>query len=100
MPPGRSRATFQTKFFLAALSAAIIALAVAGILFATTMRRQIDQRIEDTLVAEARLAADLLGRDRTLASVPELDGEADRIGDLLGGRVTFIGADGRVLGDT
>ena len=43
--PLRARATFQTKFFLAALGTALIALAVAGLLFATTMRRQIDARI-------------------------------------------------------
>src|SRR2546428_2170460 len=100
MTPGRSRATFQTKFFLSALAAATIALAVAGALFATTTRRQLDQRIEQTLMAEARLAADLLARDRTLTAMPELDGEADRIGELLGARVTFIAADGRVLGDS
>jgi two-component system phosphate regulon sensor histidine kinase PhoR len=100
MTPGRFRATFQTKFFFAALSTAIIALAVAGVLFATTMRRQIDRRIEQTLVAEARLAADLLARDNTLATLPELDAEADRLGDLIGARVTFIAADGRVLGDS
>jgi two-component system, OmpR family, phosphate regulon sensor histidine kinase PhoR len=100
MGPGRSRATFQTKFFFAALSAAIIALAVAGVLFATTMRTQIDRRIEDTLVAEARLAADLLARDKALATMPELDAEADRIGDLIGARVTFIAADGHVAGDS
>ena len=98
--PGRSRATFQTKFFLSALASAIIALAVAGALFATTTRRQLDQRIEETLVAEARLAADLLARDRTLTTLPELDGEADRIGELLGARVTFIAADGKVVGDS
>jgi two-component system, OmpR family, phosphate regulon sensor histidine kinase PhoR len=100
MTTWRSRTTFQTKFFFAALSAAIIALAVAGALFATTMRSQIDQGIEETLVAEARLAADLLGRDRTLVTTTELDAEADRIGALLGARVTFIAADGRVVGDS
>jgi len=99
MAPARSRTSFQTKFFLAALSASILALAVAGLLFATTMRRQIDQRIEETLVAEALLAADLLARDTTLTALPQLDGEADRIGSLIGARVTFIAADGRVVGD-
>ena len=100
--PSRVRATFQTKFFLAALSAAVLALAVAGVLFATTMRRQIDERIETTLVAEARLAADLLGARRRAPAhrSPELDEEADRIGELLGARVTFIAADGRVVGDS
>ena len=52
---------FQTKLFLAALSAAVLALVVAGALFADSMRRQTDARIERTLVAEARLAAELLG---------------------------------------
>jgi len=98
--PVRFRATFQTKFFLSAVSAALLALAVAGALFATTMRRQMDARIEETLVAEARLAADLLSRATALASLPELDEEADRIGTLIGGRITFIAPDGRVLGDS
>src|SRR5437868_619626 len=94
------RATFQAKFFIAALAASLIALAVAGALFATTMRAQIDRRIEDTLVAEARVAADLLSRAGPIASVRESDDEADRLGELLDGRVTFIAADGRVVGDS
>ncbi|HMD36616.1 MAG TPA: histidine kinase dimerization/phospho-acceptor domain-containing protein, partial [Vicinamibacterales bacterium] len=97
------RTTFQAKFFLAAFSASVIALAVAGLLFATTMRRQIDERIENTLVAEARLAADLLARQTPgagKAGVPELHGEADRMGELVGARVTFIAADGVVVGDS
>jgi two-component system, OmpR family, phosphate regulon sensor histidine kinase PhoR len=92
--------TFQTKFFFAALSAAVIALAVAGLLFATTTRAQIDERIENTLVAEAKLAADLLARGTPLSTVPELDEEADRIGELVGARVTFINSDGVVVGDS
>ena len=98
--PVRARATFQTKFFFAALSAAIIALGVAGVLFATTMRRQIDARIEATLVAEARMAADLLARGVPRPSVQELNEEAGRLGQLIGARVTFIAPDGRVLGDS
>jgi two-component system phosphate regulon sensor histidine kinase PhoR len=95
-----SRTTFQTKFFFAALSAAVIALAVAGVLFATTMRGQLDVRIESTLVAEARVAAELLSRGAVPAGVEELDAEADRIGGLLGARITFLAADGRVVGDS
>jgi len=92
--------TFQIKFFVAALGAAVIALAVAGILFATTTRRQLNERIENTLVAEARLAADLLARGTTASTVPELEEEANRIGELIGTRVTFIAPDGRVMGDS
>jgi two-component system phosphate regulon sensor histidine kinase PhoR len=99
------RASYQTKLFLSAFSAAVLALVVAGLLMAASVRRQTDARIESTLVAEVRLTAELLGRDAMQASPtrddrPELDAAADRIGELLGARVTFIAADGRVLGDS
>jgi two-component system phosphate regulon sensor histidine kinase PhoR len=94
------RATFQTQFFLAALTAAILALGVAGVLFATTMRRQVDDQIESTLVAETRLAAELLSRSAPVPTIPELQEEAVRIGELLEARVTFIAEDGHVVGDS
>jgi two-component system, OmpR family, phosphate regulon sensor histidine kinase PhoR len=96
------RASFQTKFFFAALSAAILALLVAGALVATTMRADTNARIEETLVTEARVAADLLGRAASSGdlAVAELDQEAHELGALLGARVTFVAADGRVLGDS
>jgi two-component system phosphate regulon sensor histidine kinase PhoR len=96
----RPALSFQTRFFYAAFTSALIALTVAGALFATVMRRQIDARIENTLVAEARLAADLLGRTAANSTASELDEEADRIGELIGARVTFIAPDGRVVGDS
>ena len=92
--------TFQTRLFLSATGAAAIGLAVAGVLFAVSTSRRTDERIEQTLTAEARLAADLLAQARRTTSVPELDAEADRIGELVGARVTFIAADGRVVGDS
>ena len=46
-------ATFQAKFFLAALGSAVIALAVAGALFAAAMRSEINEEIGATLVAQA-----------------------------------------------
>ena len=100
--------TFQTKLFAAATVAAIIALTVAGVLFATTTARQTDARIEQTLIAEAKLAAELLSRGSPApaleapiqSQIASLDAEADRIGELLEARVTFIARDGRVLGDS
>jgi two-component system phosphate regulon sensor histidine kinase PhoR len=100
------RTSFQTKLFLAALSAALLALLVAGSLFAISMRRQTDARIEQTLVAQARLAAELLSQAApSTATSPEalmadLDAEADRLGSRLDARVTLIAPDGRVLGDS
>jgi two-component system phosphate regulon sensor histidine kinase PhoR len=98
--------TFQTKLFIAATLAAAIALATAGALFATTMARRNDERIEQTLVAEARLAADLLARGAGAPAgaiedrIREFDAEADRIGALIDARTTLIARDGRVLGDS
>jgi two-component system phosphate regulon sensor histidine kinase PhoR len=100
--------TFQTRLFASATLAAAIALSVAGVLIATTMARRTDERIEQTLVAEAKLAADLVARtgapdveaDGLEARIREFDAEADRIGALLDARVTLIARDGRVLGDS
>jgi two-component system, OmpR family, phosphate regulon sensor histidine kinase PhoR len=92
--------TFRAQLFAAALAASLLALVVAGVLVATAVRRQIDARIEQTLVAEARLASDLLGRGMPAGTVADLDEEADRIGRLIGARVTFIRADGVVVGDS
>lgn len=93
-------ARFRTKVFLAAFSASAIALAVAGALFAESMRARTNVRIEETLVAEAHLAAELLSRSANVTDLPALDEEADRIGGLVGARVTFIGPDGVVRGDS
>lgn len=98
------RVSFQAKLFLAGVSAAVLTLAVAGLLFARTLQRQTDARVEQTLKSEARVAAELLAR---MPGVPDgadatraLDAEADRMGALLTARVTFIGNDGLVLGDS
>jgi two-component system phosphate regulon sensor histidine kinase PhoR len=95
--------TFRFKLFLAALSAALLSLAVAGALVATSMRSQADARIEQTLTAEAQLAGEMLDRgalDNDSTTPAALDGEADRLGKLLNARVTFISADGTVVGDS
>jgi two-component system phosphate regulon sensor histidine kinase PhoR len=100
--------TFRLKLFLAGLLAAIVALAVAGVLFAAVMRAKADAQIERTLEAEARLARELLERDAhapirqppDASETVELDGLADRIGGELNARVTLIKADGVVVGDT
>ena len=92
--------TFQAKFFFAALASAVIALVVAGTLFAAMMRSEVNDEIGATLVAQARLAADLL--EHSSSSLPDsgLDAEADRLGALTGTRVTLIAPDGRVVGDS
>jgi two-component system phosphate regulon sensor histidine kinase PhoR len=90
--------TFRTRLFLSSLGAAVATLVVATLLLSWSLRRNVLVRIERTLVADARLASELLSRQRGAAS--GLDEEADTLGRLGESRVTFIARDGRVLGDS
>jgi two-component system phosphate regulon sensor histidine kinase PhoR len=91
--------TFRAKIFLTALVAAGLAVLVATALVSWSVRRSLEQRIERDLGLEARMAAEILAHHMA-ASEPELDAEADALGKILGARVTFIAADGRVVGDS
>src|SRR6188768_3827866 len=53
--------------------------------------------VDAGLLNQARLASALLSHQETL---PDPDQEADEVGRLIGGRVTFIDASGQVLGDS
>jgi two-component system, OmpR family, phosphate regulon sensor histidine kinase PhoR len=91
--------TFRTRLFLSSLLAAAVTVLVSTTLVSWSVRRTLDERIERGLVNEARLAAETLSHRQTGTPV-ELDAEADSIGRLVGARVTFIGADGAVMGDS
>lgn len=90
---------FRTQLFLAAFGAAAVAVVAAMWLVSHSLRTHLRAQIERTLVGDARLAAELLSRH---GEVPPdgFDAEADAIGALLGARVTLIGHDGRVIGDS
>lgn len=90
---------FRGKVFLAAFVVGIVSATAAGLVLQGWIRRLTVEHIEATLAAETRLAAELLTRNPGLP--PDLlDGEADRMARLAGVRVTLIGRDGRVLGDS
>jgi len=93
------RIGFRAKTFLALFAVAAIAVLVAATLLALSVGRQMDQRIERSLVSEARLAAELLGRHEATDEAA-IDEEADRIGKQIEARVTLIAPDGRVVGDS
>jgi two-component system phosphate regulon sensor histidine kinase PhoR len=90
---------FRSKLFLATFAVgALSALAVGAVLDVRAERLTVE-RIEQTLGAETRLAAEMLALAPPSVSA-DLDHEADRIGALIGVRVTFIAPDGHVLGDS
>src|SRR4051812_24835433 len=91
--------TFRTRLFLGSLLAAAVTVIVATSLVSWSVRGRLSERIERGLVNEARLAAETLSH-RQAATPFELDAEADSIGRLVSARVTFIAADGTVVGDS
>lgn len=91
--------TFRTRVFVTALLVAAMTLAVAVALLSYHVRRTISDRIERSLVSQARLAAETLSH-RTAASAAELDAEADALGRLTSARITFVARDGSVVGDS
>ncbi len=89
--------TFRTRTFLAVFLASSLALAVSTILVERWVRRDLYADVEHDLLNQARLAGALLSHRETLA---DPDGEADALGRLTAARVTFVAADGRVVGDS
>jgi two-component system phosphate regulon sensor histidine kinase PhoR len=81
------------------LSAAALTLAAATILISLSIRRTMNERIERALITEARLTAATLSH-RQPAGAAELDQEADGLGGVVSARVTFVSAEGAVVGDS
>jgi two-component system phosphate regulon sensor histidine kinase PhoR len=90
---------FRTRLFFSSLAVAAIALYVATVLVSWSVRRATTERIERSLVAETRLAAETLSHRQDLQQLG-LDGAADAIGAVIGARVTFVAAAGTVVGDS
>jgi two-component system phosphate regulon sensor histidine kinase PhoR len=91
---------FRTKVFIASFAAAAAALLVAALLLSWQVRWQERQVIEARLTDEARLIAELISHASNVLDSGALDQHADRLGQSIAGRVTFIAADGRVVGDS
>jgi len=90
--------SFRTRIFAASLAVAAAALAFATVIIAWELRREERALIEQRLRDQTRLVAELLSQ-RTAAGA-DLDGEADRLAELLDARLTFVAPDGRVVGDS
>jgi two-component system phosphate regulon sensor histidine kinase PhoR len=89
--------TFRTRTFIGACLASFAALAVATLLIEQSLRRYLYDDIAASLLTEARLVGALLSGRPALA---DPDREADALGRLIHARVTFVAADGQVLGDS
>jgi two-component system, OmpR family, phosphate regulon sensor histidine kinase PhoR len=93
------RTSFRTKVFVGSVVAAAVSLlALAGVL-SWQVRGQQREAVQQRLVDEAELIAELLSQ-LTSVGGPALDEEADRLGQLVSSRITFVAEDGRVVGDS
>jgi len=88
------------RALLAVFGIAGLAVVAVAVLIAVPVRAHLLRAIERGLVAEARLAAELLERRGADGSVASLDREADTIGRLTSARVTLVAPDGSVVGDS
>jgi two-component system phosphate regulon sensor histidine kinase PhoR len=94
------RLGYRTKTFLAIFGVAAAALVCVATLVSVSLKREMYLQIERAIVSEVRLMASLLNEQEQVRSHADLDAEADRLAVDFGGRVTFIAADGTVVGDS
>ena len=90
---------YRTKVFLSAFLIAAASLVVAAVLIPWSLRSRQLEATQRNLAAEAQLVARSLA-EQPSRDVAALDAEANVFGRIVTGRVTFIAADGRVLGDS
>jgi len=91
---GRFRLVWQ--LFIAFSLLAVVAIALLGLLAGAWMQRATLEAMEEGLRGKAALLAELV-RARPAA---DLQGDADRLRDQIGARITLIAADGTVLAET
>jgi len=91
--------TLRWRLFVTSLATSALTLLVATVLVSWSIRRATEERIERSLISQARLAAKALSH-RQAAVGADLDTEADALGRLVGARVTFVSPDGVVVGDS
>ena len=93
------RTSFRTKVFVASVVAAAVSLVALAALLSWQVRSQQRSALEQRLADEARLIAELLSQAPAIDG-RALDAEADRLGQLVSTRITFVAEDGRVVGDS
>ena len=91
---------FRGKIAVAIFAVSAAALLLAATLLAFSLSDQTYRRIEQSLISEARLVADMMATDERDIAPEAIETEAHRIGKTLPARVTFIAADGTVVGDS
>jgi two-component system phosphate regulon sensor histidine kinase PhoR len=93
------RTSFRTKVFVASVIAAAVSIVAVAALLSWQVRGHQRSALATRLTDEARLVAELLSQAPGISG-SALDAEADRLGQLVPTRITFVAEDGRVVGDS
>jgi two-component system phosphate regulon sensor histidine kinase PhoR len=91
--------SFRTKVFVGSVVAAAVSLVALAALLSWQVRGQQRAALERRLADEAHLIAELLSQTATIDG-RAIDAEADRLGQIVSTRITFVAEDGRVVGDS
>jgi two-component system, OmpR family, phosphate regulon sensor histidine kinase PhoR len=87
------------KLFLTSMVLVLFGVGATAVVLEGALREWNDARLESTLARNVR-AARIAAEHVELSSIDEVDALADRLGKEISERVTIIGADGRVIGDS
>src|SRR5262249_21393772 len=90
----------RLKLFAISLALVVGVGLVCGVYLEHRLRSWLIDRIELELLGQARLARDLIETAPTLNDARVADELADRMGHSTGLRITIVGSDGVVLGDS
>jgi two-component system phosphate regulon sensor histidine kinase PhoR len=91
--------TFRNRLFATSVATAAVTLVISTTLVSWSVRRTMAAMIQQSLVNEARLAAETLSHRRA-ATPGDLEAEAHIVGRQVNARVTFVAPDGTVVGDS
>ena len=93
--------TSQSKVIAALTGLFVVGLFISGAVAERSLRNDQLERVERSLVLRAQLVLEKIGDERfEISNRRNLDALADRLGEVGEMRITLIGLDGTVLGDS
>lgn len=96
----RLTGSYRARLFLAMLLLGVAVVATLALYAQTTVRTHMRARLNEELERHVAAASVVLQAKRPPVSLVDFDRLADETGNAIGVRVTFVNADGRVLGDS
>ncbi|RLB60549.1 MAG: hypothetical protein DRI90_13505, partial [Deltaproteobacteria bacterium] len=90
----------RTKVFSVSLILVGLVTLATGLVLETQLRARLERRILDEFLHHGRSIGAIFEATPEKDSVAEVDAIADRLGETTRGRVTIIGSDGAVRGDS